>query len=599
MNNYSIRNRLLTGMFLLLMVALIPPFYYFDSSLRTDILRDAKDRAVTYLNTVAWTTHENTFSSIQEFDTWLKDLSRHLKVRVTYIVDGMVVADTNVPYAEIAQLPSHAKRPEVLTALEGQIGVEVRYSTTIQKDLIYAARTDIGQGVIPAGVLRVAIPASSASERLNRLEAGMLWVFIFTTFGTVLFGYLVTRPFLVSIRRLASAAQAIGLGQYQRRIRTYPGTEFEPLVTAINDMAQNIEMHLRMVVDQKHRLEAVFDGMTEGVMVLDERGKIHSCNSALISMLRCADGCEGRTVIEATMQPDLQKAVDDILGSPIPKNSSLVLELPDSVYIAVNLVPFRDRQEARKMVLVFHDVSEREQLERVRRDFVANVSHELKAPLTSIKGYAETLIDTPETPHSTAVKFLTTILRNADHMTKMVNSLLVLARSQHNKDSSQLTAVDGGAVVEQTVRDMMPAAQEKNITLQYHIERSDISVTADSDGLSEVLRNLVDNAIKYSPKDSTVSVGLRLRDGLAAFSVRDEGSGIPAESQNRIFERFYRLENEESPVAKDGSAGLGLAICRRIIRSYGGDIWVESPINSDTGTGAAFIFTLQKAGKLQ
>lgn len=577
------------------MVALIPPFYYFDSSLRTDILRDAKGRAVTYLNTVAWTTHENTFTSIQEFDSWLKALSRHLNVRVTYIAEGNVIADTNVPYAELSQLPSHATRPEVLTALGGETGVEVRYSTTIRKDLIYAAQLEKAQGIIPAGVLRVAIPASSASERLNRLEAGMMWVFIFTTFGTVLFGFLVTRPFLISIRRLASTAQSIGLGQYQRRIRTYPGTEFEPLVTAINDMAQNIEMHLRMVVDQKNRLEAVFDGMTEGVMVLDERGRIHSCNTALITMLRCMDGCEGRSVIEATMQPDLQQAVDDILASPIPKNANLVLELPDSVYLSVNLVPFRDRQEARKMVLVFHDVSEREQLERVRRDFVANVSHELKTPLTSIKGYAETLIDAPETPHSTAVKFLNTILRNADHMTKMVNSLLVLARSQHNKDSSQLTVIDGGGVVEQTVRDMMPAAHEKNITLQYHVEKNDINVIADADGLGEVLRNLIDNAIKYSPRESTVSVGLNLRDGLAAFSVRDEGSGIPAESQSRIFERFYRLENEEAPVAKDGSAGLGLAICRRIIRSYGGNIWVESPVNSSEGTGAAFIFTLKKA----
>lgn len=577
------------------MVALIPPFYYFDSSLRTDIMRDAKGRAVTYLNTVAWTTHENSFTSIQEFDGWLKDLSRQLNVRVTYIVEGQVVADTNVPYAGISQLPSHATRPEVLAALEGKTGVEVRYSTTIRKDLIYAAQSEKAQGVIPAGVLRVAIPASSASERLNRLETGMIWVFILTTFGTVLFGYLVTRPFLISIRRLASTAQSIGLGQYQRRIRTYPGTEFEPLVTAINDMAQNIEMHLRMVVDQKKRLEAVFDGMTEGVMVLNERGRIHSCNTALANMLKRLDGYEGKTVIEATMQPDLQQAVDDILGSPIPKNASLVLELPDSVYLAVNMVPFRDRQEARKMVLVFHDVTEREQLERVRRDFVANVSHELKTPLTSIKGYAEALIDAPDTPHSTAVKFLDTIRRNADHMTKMVNSLLVLARSQYNKDSSQLTAVDGGGVVERTVRDMMPAAHEKKITLQYHVEKDDIAVIADSDGLSEVLRNLIDNAIKYSPRESTVSVGLHLRDGLASFSVRDEGSGIPAESQSRIFERFYRLENEESPVAKDGSAGLGLAICRRIIRSYGGDIWVESPINSDTGTGAAFIFTLKKA----
>ena len=581
-------------MFLLLMVALIPPFYYFDSSLRTDILRDAKSRAVTYLDTVEWTTRENNFSTIQEFDWWLKELSRRLNVRITYIARGAVIADTNVPYAAIATLPSHAARPEVLTALQGQTGVEIRFSTTIQKDLIYAAKMNEGHGIVPRGVLRVAIPVSSASERLTRLEAGMMWVFIFTVLGTVLFGYLVTRPFLVSIRRLATTAQAIGFGQYQRRIRTYPGTEFEPLVTAINDMAQNIELNLRTVVDQKNRLEAVFDGMSEGVMVLDERGRIHSCNTALTRMLACVDDCRGDTVIEATMQPDLQVAVDEILASSSPQDKTLMLELPENVFLAVNLVPFRDPKDARKMVLVFHDVSEREQLEKVRRDFVANVSHELKTPLTSIKGYAETLIDAPQTPHETARRFLEIILRNADHMTKMVNSLLVLARSQHARDTSKFSTVNGAEIARQAMRDMMPTAREKSITLHSVIDGDTVSVVADAEGLSEVFRNLIDNAIKYSPQASTVSIGMQEGDDVVAFSVRDQGTGIPPESQSRIFERFYRLENEESPVAKDGSAGLGLAICRRIIRSYGGDIWVESPVDPETGTGATFIFTLLK-----
>lgn len=582
-------------MFLLLMVALIPPFYYFDSSLRTDILRDAKERAVTSLNTVVWMTGDNSFSSIQEFDGWLKALSKQLNVRVTYIVDGIVVADTNVPYKDIPNLPSHADRPELITALKGETGVEVRYSTTIKKDLIYAAKQEVGQGILPAGVMRVAIPVSAASERLTRLEAGMLWVFIFTVIGTVVFGYLVTRPFLISIGRLASAAQAIGLGQYQRRIRTYPGTEFEPLVTAVNDMAQNIEQHLRMLVDQKNRLEAVFDGMVEGVMVLDEYGRIHSCNTALTNMLSCAKNCVGRSVLEATMQPDLQQAVDEILSSNTKEGTTQLLELSESLYVAVNLVPFLDPEGARKMVLVFHDVSEREQLEKVRRDFVANVSHELKTPLTSIKGFAEMLIESPPESRETSRQFLQTILRNADHMTKMVTSLLVLARSQHNRDSSNLTAVDGGAVVQQAVRDLSHAANEKDITLTNTItDEAALVVLADRDGLSEVFRNLIDNAIKYSPRESAVVIGGRVSDGTVVFSVRDEGTGIPPESQDRIFERFFRLENEESPVpTKDGSAGLGLAICRRIIRSYGGDIWVESPLNLAKGTGAAFIFTLQ------
>jgi len=244
---------------------------------------------------------------------------------------------------------------------------------------------------------------------------------------------------------------------------------------------------------------------------------------------------------------------------------------------------------------VFYDISERERLEKVRRDFVANVSHELKTPLTSIKGFAETLIESPPAKPEQTATFLKTILKNANHMTKMVNSLLVLARTQHKGEMTDLAPVDAHEVIRQSLRDLSHTAQAKNITLEDLLPEGPLSVLGDRDGLMEVFRNLLDNAIKYSPAGSSVSVTARPHEGKMALCVRDQGPGIPEKAKDRIFERFYRIEHPSEPAAKNGSAGLGLAICRRIIKSHGGDIWVESPLDPATGTGAAFFATLQTA----
>lgn len=599
MKNYSFRKRLFFGTLLLLMVALVPPFYYYDSSLREDIMQDAKDRAIKGLDTVDHVLREyGGGPDMAELDARLTRLGESMGIRISYIADGVVLADSSVPFEEVPALEGHGARPEVRKAMQGATGVEVRYSTTVNKELIYAARPLRDVPGLPEGVLRIAVPVSIVKERLNRLESGMVWVLSLTVLASALIGFLSTRPLLRSIDALARTAQSIGQGHYNRRIREYPGKEFKPLADAINGMAHNIEQHLSMLVDQKGRLEAVFNGMNEGVMVLDRDGRIHSCNKALAAIFPGIENKVGITPIEATMKPELQKMVSHLLEhSDNDATMRTQMEFSGGRFFEVTLVPFTDPAGSRRMVVVFYDISERERLEKVRRDFVANVSHELKTPLTSIKGFAETLIETPPgRPEQTAM-FLKTILKNANHMTKMVNSLLVLARCQHKGEETDLAPVDAHELVRQSLRDVLHAANAKEITLANNLPEGDISVLGDRDGLMEVFRNLLDNAVKYSPKGTTVSVSMRPAQDRVAFCVRDEGPGIPEKAKDRIFERFYRIEQGGEPAAKDGSAGLGLAICRRIVKSHGGDIWVESPLDPATGTGAAFFVTLQALDK--
>ncbi|GFM34709.1 ATP-binding protein [Desulfovibrio subterraneus] len=597
MKNFSIRNRLLIGTALLLLVTLLPPFYYFDNTLRGDIMNDAEDRAVKGLDTVEHILKEYALpADSNELDARLTRLGERMGMRITYIVDGIVVADSNVPIEDIPSLDPHGGRPEVRQALDGETGLEIRYSTTLKKYLIYVARTVHGANGLQDGVLRVAIPVSVAKERLDRLESGMTWMFLVVILASSLIAYFSTRPLLRSIIELASTAQSIGQGHYNRRIREYPGTEFKPLVDAINGMAHNIEQHLSMLVDQKGRLEAVFNGMNEGVMVFDSAGRIHSFNKALTTIFPGIEQKIGATPIEATMKPELHRMVIDLIEQGEDESGVRTqMELSDSRFFEVNLVPFKDPAGARRVVAVFYDISERERLEKVRRDFVANVSHELKTPLTSIKGFAETLIESPPAKPEQTATFLKTILKNANHMTKMVNSLLVLARTQHKGEMTDLAPVDAHEVIRQSLRDLSHTAQAKNITLEDMLPEGPLSVLGDRDGLMEVFRNLLDNAIKYSPAGSSVSVTARPHEGKMALCVRDQGPGIPEKAKDRIFERFYRIEHPSEPAAKNGSAGLGLAICRRIIKSHGGDIWVESPLDPATGTGAAFFATLQTA----
>lgn len=586
----SLRKRLVLGTWLLLLMALAPPFIYFDHTLRGDMLEEARKRATETLSSTQWVLSRHApFADYDALEAWAVEYAHHTGVRFSYIIDGTVVADSDVPADRVRLMDDHALRPEVQAAQQRGSGMEVRYSTTLRKDLVYATLRVDGVGGLPGGIIRVALPVSEVRDRIDSMETGLLWAFIFSLLASGGLGLLVTRPLLGGIEAMALAAQAIGQGDYGRRIRDIPGRELRPLAHAINGMAHNIERHLAVLEDQKGRLEAVFNGMREGVMVLDAEGRINTINRALTTMFEGIVPKLGRTPLEATMKPELQRAVNELREKNTTEGRAIMLELSDGRAFEVNLVPFFDA-EGRCMVLVFHDVSEREKLERIRRDFVANVSHELKTPLTSIKGYAETLLESPPASCEQAGAFMRTILKNANHMTKMVNSLLVLARSEHKGEKKVLAEVDAADILRQTLRDFQPAAQRKSIEVVCDME-GPVVVMGDRDGLGEVFRNLMDNAIKYSPEGSHVTVSAHPGAGATTFCFRDEGPGIPEHSKERIFERFYRIERE-GDTAKEGSAGLGLAICRRIVRSHGGEIWVESPLDPATRRGAAFFITL-------
>lgn len=367
-----------------------------------------------------------------------------------------------------------------------------------------------------------------------------------------------------------------------RRMRADYENELSKLREQTRDNTEKLQAQQR----------ALLNSMTEGLLVLDDRNSIQLTNRALHRMFSLPDDIVGKTVLEAfrlhalAAIVDALKTQDTVLGSE--------LELPAvhtdrNQWLQVNAVTVLDDDKRRLgAVLVFRDVTRLKQLESTRREFVANVSHELRTPLSMIKGYAETLLGGAINDADVSTRFLQTIERHSDRLATLINDLLVISELESGRITLNRTETAVRPLVDSVFQDLRARAQGNAIQLQNEIPEN-ISVNADPDRLRQVLWNFIENAIKYGRKGGHVWIkATPSGPDLIEFSVRDDGSGIPAESLSRIFERFYRVDKARSREA--GGTGLGLSIVKHIIQSHGGTVWVES----DLGQGSTFYFTLKR-----
>ena len=595
LSKLSFRSRLLLSFWGVLFLALLLPSLYYRKTLSQDIEADTRSNAIRQLNLAYWLlSQQQPFQNAASLQEWCNTFGAHLGTRITYVAeDGTVIADSEV--SQVTSMGNHADRPEIIQAYKEGLGTSSRYSITLERNLIYAARKSDGGGAIPSGVIRVAVPFSHVRQKLDRLGKNFILSVLLAFVATVVISYLLARQLEAPLHRMIRAAEAIGSGDYSKRIRISPGQEFSPLSHAINNMAESIEKQIHTITQQKQQLEAVLNGMAEGVMVLDSRGRIRTVNPALARIIPHPPASIGRRPLEIILSSELQRACDQVLAGSdelMVQPYNLEISLGEGRAFDVNIVHLRDHQGGMGAIVVFHDITQLKRLEKIRQDFVANVSHELRTPLTSIKGYAETLLSgETESPDSTR-DFLQIILKHANQMSKMVDDLLQLARLEGRQQLSELVAVDAATALNSAWKACSSLAEAKEVRLEKLLPEDPLLVRADSEQLEQVFRNLLENAVKYGPSRATVRVSCNFGPEGAIFQVRDEGPGIPSQAQPRIFERFYRVEKNRDN--QEGSTGLGLAICRHIIQNHGGDIWVESPPQGEA-KGSAFFFTLPLA----
>ncbi len=360
-------------------------------------------------------------------------------------------------------------------------------------------------------------------------------------------------------------------------------------------MAENTGRRFLTLTAQRQELEAVFNAMRDGVMVLDARGRTRTVNRALLELLDPHTKALGRRPLEVILSLGLQEACDRVLTSKDPFQvfpHFLPIVIGEGRTFEVNIVRLPAEGEEAGAVVVFHDMSRLKQIEKVRQDFVANVSHELRTPLTSIKGYTETLLADPQPKAEVLSSFLEVILKNTNHMVKMVDDLLQLARIEVRQGAFQPAPVNPTEALMAAWKACLPGAQARQVNLVNLVAEEGTDVSADFDQLVRVFRNLIENAIRYSPEGGTITVEGHAEGNTVTLSVQDEGPGIPKQHQQRIFERFYRIEKNRS--SDLGGTGLGLAICRHIMLNHGGLIWVQSPGPGRTN-GATFYFTMVRA----
>lgn len=568
--------QIFTTYLVVLLVALATVAVYATSSLRTFYLR----HVITELEARARLLQSDVNALVaknnpQALDQFCKEMGRNSTTRVT-VVDtaGSVLGDSD---EDPAKMENHAGRQEIVEAFATGIGSSSRQSPTLGKDMVYVAlRLDLKGET--KGVLRVAIPLTFVNEALAniymRIAAGGMVVVLLAA----AMSWWMSRRLSSPLEAMKDCAVHIAAGELDYRCAVPDSEEIGGLAEAMNRMAA--QLHDRLTAEVKHRneMEAVLSSMTEGVLAVDSDEKIINVNLAASRFFGIEPNAAlGRTIQEAVRIADLQQFIQRTLSRGVSMESEIFVPHGDGErHIQAHGNVLRDANgKAIGALVVLNDVTHLKRLEAVRRDFVANVSHELKTPITSVKGFVETLQAGAIKDPQEAERFLAIIARQADRLNAIIEDLLTLAKIEQGEQKGDIVLENGGLeeVLRAAVQVCEVKAAEKGVRIDTQCEpglRAEINAPL----LEQALVNLIDNAIKYSDSGSHIEAKASRTGNEVMLRVRDYGTGIEKEHLDRIFERFYRVDKARS--RKQGGTGLGLAIVKHIAQAHGGRVIVES-----------------------
>ncbi len=516
-----------------------------------------------------------------------RQMGRTAQTRFTMIdPQGKVLGDSQ---EQPEKMVNHFDRPEFQTALTGKVGSDIRSSETLQQEMMYVA-IPIQKGDTVVAVLRtsVAMPQLQAtlhSVLMEVLRYGLIIALVLAILSLGL-SWKISRP----LELLRLGAERFARGDLNHRLAVPQSREIAGLAESMNKMAAQLDERIRTIVAQKNEQQAVLSSMIEGVIAVSTDGKVMSLNSAAAAMLQeTVENAEGRTIEEVIRNTELQHFVQQSLDSENPVEAQIMLHEKQQTeqYLQSHGTVLTDDQ-GRKIgaLIVMNDVTRIRRLEKVRRDFVANVSHELKTPVTSIKGFIETLLDGAINKPEDAQRFLEIIARQTERLNSIIDDLLTLSRIEQQGGSQMLMeTVPLRPILKAAVDLCEIKAGGKNMSI--HIECDEaVTVLANASLLEQAIVNLVDNAIKYSEQAGDVRLDVVRCADETQIRVYDHGCGIAKEHLPRLFERFYRVDKARS--RKLGGTGLGLAIVNHIAQTHKGRVCVESVV----GKGSTFTFCL-------
>ena len=525
------------------------------------------------------------WADIRASDQWADDIGAALELRVTLIsLQGDVIGDSYIAPERLPFVENHIQRPEVQQALLEGFGESSRFSETVKEEMLYTA-VPLGKER-PFAVLRFAKPLKDIrlleAELQRGIEGALFWVLLLSLMFGSLTAVFLSRP----LRRIAVAADNFVHGDYSFKLPLKRDDEIGQLARAFNYMSDE----MKRMNKQEEWFKAVFSSIREAIIVTDPNGVVMLGNPAACQLfnLDCGKMIKtgtGSKVTDARLI-DLFEQVN-AAGSPVTKEEITTMTDLGERVLQVSAMPVIKGKHSEGTVFVLNDITKLRNLERVRRDFVSSVSHELRTPLTSIKGYTETLLEGAMDDPENARHFLQIILQESEQLTALVNDVLDLSKIESGRIDYKFSSVSLKELIEQTVALFGRTVEKKGIALQIQIPDDLAHVKADRDYLELVVRNLVDNAIKYVPEENGQIWITAARNGkMVRTEIKDNGMGIPQKDLGRIFERFYRVDRARSRAV--GGTGLGLAIVKHIILAHKGRVEVRSRLN----LGSQFSFTV-------
>ncbi len=507
-----------------------------------------------------------------ELDRIVKKLGKDIQKRITVIdPEGVVRADSE---KNPKLMENHKNRPEVKQALIRETGERIRFSSTVEEEMLYVAIPVVEQDKL-IGIVRVSLFLREINEFLGSIRSKIVEITLVLIAISILIAIIFSKRLSDPIKKLSDGAKEVASGDFDTKVILKGDDELRELSESFNYMTEKIKSLFIDLSFQKEEINSVVSSIQESIMVLDEKGKIVFCNDSLKKVLQ-NDSIEGKYYWEFLRDPNLDQTIKSV--NTDKRNLITEIELNDKIFLcSITFITPKNQ-----IVLLLHNITEVKKLEQVKKDFVVNVSHELKTPMTAIKGFVETLKEEVQPKQK---RYLDIIERHSNRLIKILDDLLLLSKLEETRVKLELERVNLKVLLDNVVKIFQQKLKEKNLELSVNIEENIPTIKADAYKLEQMLINLIDNAIKYTEKGG-IEIALSSDDGMIKIGIKDTGIGIINEHQNRIFERFYVVDKSRS--RNLGGTGLGLSIVKHIVLLHNGKIDVKST----SGVGSEFIVTI-------
>ena len=581
----------ITGSYLILSITFVLVLWFFISSIIQNTYTDmTKDHLIENAQLISEVITLGGLDEDREtLDEWTSHFNEEITLRYTIIArDGTVIADSE---SDIESMDNHLNRPEIDAVLvkNQELGESVRLSDTRDMSMMYVAIPVEADGEL-IGAVRTSVSTQSIDNAISAiwttLSAILFIILLVSVISAALLSYNITKP----INRVINVTKRLQNKDYSARINADYSGEIGNLNTSVNALAASLQAHVNEIEESEKQLNSILSNLVSGVVLIDDKGKVDLTNHATERFLsKHTSKIDGKEYTYVFGPLGIDHLIETVIEDNVKRHDEAHIYFPEERILDVHIAPYYSQGwQQRGAIIVLHDITDIRRLEKMRSEFVANVSHELKTPITSVKGFAETLLSGDVPDEATAKQFMQIIYDESERLNRLITDLLELSKIEKQAMPLNITEVNLNEIIGNSTQTISKFARDKNITLHLPSDENPIYVEADEDRLGQIVLNLVANAVNYTSDNGDIYVDAEERSSKVVLTVRDTGMGIPEEALDRLFERFYRVDKARS--RHSGGTGLGLAIVKHLVESHEGKIYVKSV----EGVGSTFTVELPK-----